>query len=538
MSERFSENEPGVRLTDVLFELQYEDVVALLPNGMEDALKALDRDARNPEGFRRAAADVMDVHALLRNRATRTKLLSVLPEHKLKEVSSRVGVPPEEVAVADYDEDELRALVGFFGEAVQGEEFEQTVETRVKIEPTYGLFPYQRRAVADIEAYLDDPMAVLPSAFLHMPTGSGKTRTAMHAIARHLVSNEPSIVVWLADSRELLLQASEEFGHAWELLGDRQITIVQYWGEVGAIEAIKDGIIVCGLQKLWRLWRRDEQAVHNLAHGVDYVVVDEAHISVADTYSSLISVLRRTPETKLLGLSATPGRTWNDPESDAELAELYDRNKVTISVEDYDSPVSYLIEEGYLAEPEFRMLNIEGEAGASIDGECKDEGGAAGDDSELATDQRTSHLMAVVGEVRRLKERHNRILVFGASVPDAKNIALLLRREEINADVITGRTPRRRRDTIIRRYQRGGEEARVIVNYGVLTTGFDAPTTSAAVIARPTQSLVLYSQMVGRAIRGPKAGGNESAEIVTIVDPSLPGFGSVAEAFTNWEDVW
>lgn len=78
----------------------------------------------------------------------------------------------------------------------------------------------------------------------------------------------------------------------------------------------------------------------------------------------------------------------------------------------------------------------------------------------------------------------------------------------------------------------------VVVNYGVLTTGFDAPATSAAVIARPTRSLVLYSQMVGRATRGTRAGGNEKAEIVTVVDPHLPGFGSVADAFKNWEDVW
>ena len=78
----------------------------------------------------------------------------------------------------------------------------------------------------------------------------------------------------------------------------------------------------------------------------------------------------------------------------------------------------------------------------------------------------------------------------------------------------------------------------VLCNYGVLTTGFDAPRTSAAVIVRPTRSLVLYSQMVGRAIRGPAAGGNEACEIVTIVDTALPGFGDVADAFSNWEDVW
>ena len=70
----------------------------------------------------------------------------------------------------------------------------------------------------------------------------------------------------------------------------------------------------------------------------------------------------------------------------------------------------------------------------------------------------------------------------------------------------------------------------VMVNYGVLTTGFDAPATSAALIARPTRSLVLYSQMVGRATRGTRVGGNAQAEIVTVVDPHLPGFGSVADA--------
>ena len=81
-------------------------------------------------------------------------------------------------------------------------------------------------------------------------------------------------------------------------------------------------------------------------------------------------------------------------------------------------------------------------------------------------------------------------------------------------------------------------EPQLLCNYGVLTTGFDAPRTSAALIARPTKSLVLYSQMVGRVIRGPRVGGNPAAEIVTVLDHNLPGFGSVAQAFTNWEDVW
>ena len=71
-----------------------------------------------------------------------------------------------------------------------------------------------------------------------------------------------------------------------------------------------------------------------------------------------------------------------------------------------------------------------------------------------------------------------------------------------------------------------------------MTTGFDAPRTSGVLIARSTTSLVLYSQMIGRGIRGYKAGGNKECTIITIVDTDIPSFGDIADMFANWEDVW
>ena len=103
---------------------------------------------------------------------------------------------------------------------------------------------------------------------------------------------------------------------------------------------------------------------------------------------------------------------------------------------------------------------------------------------------------------------------------------------------MTGTTDVSNRTRAIQRFRRPDARKRVLINFGVLTTGFDAPAASAALIARPTKSLVLYSQMVGRVIRGPRAGGTERCEIVTVVDTTLPGFGDIAEAFMNWEDVW
>ena len=108
----------------------------------------------------------------------------------------------------------------------------------------------------------------------------------------------------------------------------------------------------------------------------------------------------------------------------------------------------------------------------------------------------------------------------------------------IKAFVVTGETPQGQREYAIRQYKSGASGPIVLCNFGVLTAGFDAPGTSAAIVSRPTKSLVLFSQMVGRATRGVKAGGNKECEIITVTDPNLPGFGDVAEAFVNWEDVW
>ena len=73
----------------------------------------------------------------------------------------------------------------------------------------------------------------------------------------------------------------------------------------------------------------------------------------------------------------------------------------------------------------------------------------------------------------------------------------------VKARLITADTDARSRRRTIREFRTASVTPIILCNYGVLTAGFDAPGTSACVIARPTKSLVLYSQMVGRATRGP-----------------------------------
>lgn len=76
----------------------------------------------------------------------------------------------------------------------------------------------------------------------------------------------------------------------------------------------------------------------------------------------------------------------------------------------------------------------------------------------------------------------------------------------------------------------------IIINYEVLTTGFDSKNIRCVFITRPTKSIVLYSQMLGRGLRGPLMGGNEECLLVD-VDDNLEAFDNET-AFLHFNDYW
>lgn len=435
-----------------------------------------------------------------------------------------------------------RKLFGFFGIYELEEDLvEEDVELDSgTITPRYSLFTHQRKAVEDINAFLyKEPNRVL----LHMPTGAGKTRTAMNIICDYLRANENSLVIWLATTEELCQQAFEEFEKSWSVLGNREVNIYKLWGATSIEDIVSnDGIVIAGLPKLNALISSPKIGVLKFiefATKLDFIIMDEAHQAIAPTYKFIIETIfniHSNKTKKLLGLSATPGRTYNDIDEDAKLAHFFNGNKVTLKIPGFENPVSYLISEGYLANVNYKNINYENE---EFDQEYN---------LEKYTDLPYSILKALGNDEKRniqiilhcesLTKNHKRIIVFAPSVESSNLIAIILRQRGYKAFSLTSGSDSKRRKDIIDDYKVQDDQVKILVNYGILTTGFDAPQTSAAVIARPTMSLVLYSQMVGRAIRGVRAGGNTEAEILTVIDKSLPGFNNIADAFFNWEDVW
>ena len=528
---------PGLTLSQFLDCLSDGDVRRLIDVELLSMLDATFGGSIAGDHLRRAARTTISLDEVLRDEAKRELVLQLLPDGKRAELELRSGRGVHLADRREWTDAEVQRLREFFG-LVEDVTEARSIPSTAIVKPNYGLFGHQRAAVRILRSVLDHDER---RAVLHLPTGVGKTRIAMHVVTDVLRDREPSVIVWLASGKELLEQAVSAFDEAWRHLGTRRLQVGSMWGDSEPdLDRFSDGFLAVGLAKAWAMLSQvDSNWATRLSSRVRLVVFDEAHQSIARTYRRITDDLTLDYRCALLGLTATPGRTWADIDADGELAEFFSGNKVTLEVPG-DNPIDFLIENGYLARPIFRTL-------FSQPGLAIDDGELARISSSLdiparivaALSMSEQYVTAVLGAIEELLDRdHRRVLVFAATVAHARVLTAVLVARGVRSEAVTGLTPTRVRDRAIRAFRSDDEVPMVIVNFGVLTTGFDAPKASAAVIARPTKSLVLYSQMVGRVIRGPKAGGTDSCEIVTVVDPSLPGFGDVAAAFLNWEDVW
>ena len=372
--------------------------------------------------------------------------------------------------------------------------------TATSIRPAYGLYPHQRQVVNDLMCYLEpetnaDIGGDQRKVVAHLPTGAGKTRVAAH-VASCLLNCSPhddrGLIIWLASSAELCEQAAEELAHAWHFLGRWDGAVHRMWGNHETdVRWVSGGFLVASLQKLWSIGQRDRRPLIQLSSIASGVVFDEAHQAVAPTYRSMIAALL-WENPPLLGLTATPGRSSIPGAEDIRLADIFDSNKVTIDARGHSNAIRFLIEGEYLAFPEFHHVTFE----------------TTTPDVTTPTDiDYGPNLLQSIGEDRRrfsqivdlvdqLLRQHRRVMVFCPSVPNALTTHQQLTDRGLLAGVVTSETLSDERATIIESFRSDERTPMALLNYGVLTAGFDAPTTSCVLIARPTTSLVLYSQMV------------------------------------------
>jgi DNA repair protein RadD len=156
--------------------------------------------------------------------------------------------------------------------------------------------------------------------------------------------------------------------------------------------------------------------------------------------------------------------------------------------------IASLIEQGYLARPEYKTYDE-----FDVDGLKVNTTGTDYDEKALENfwnDARLKRLAQIIGSIDS-ECRHN--LIFCSSIRQARDCTAMLRMLGINCDYVTSEHDATTRDELIRKFRSG--EIKHLANVGVLSIGFDFPELDAVTVARPTMSLALYYQQIGRGMR-------------------------------------
>ena len=398
--------------------------------------------------------------------------------------------------------------------------------------PFKNLIDYQTQVYMDSMEKLQIPRSRF---IIQMPTGSGKTRTSMEVISSFLKNaEEGTIVFWLAHSSELCEQAFQCFIEVWQYMSNKPLKAVRCWGShPEPVLYDKSMFIVGGFQKIHSILRKDESAFEQISNRIGLIVIDEAHKAVAPTYKHAIMKLKSN-NTNVIGLTATPGRV--EIEETVEMSEFFFESKVNIRTQTGTSEIDMLKSRKVLARIDYipiispLELELTSSQKRSLENTFDFPKGFLKTvaSSNIRNIEIMKKLLLSCTEGRK-------ILFFSCSVKHSKFIMSLLIYFGIKAAHVDGSTSKERREQVIEDFKHG--EVQVLCNYGVLTTGFDAPNTDEVFISRPTNSVVLYSQMIGRGLRGTTIGGTEKCRISDVKD-NIVGFGDQVRVYHWFEDFW
>ena len=391
------------------------------------------------------------------------------------------------------------------------------------------LYQHQATAIQKLDIINRSPFKGL----LVLPTGGGKTLTAVQWLLKNF-TNKYKKVLWIAHRHELLNQAFNTIvdNSYAALLSDRtnfSYRIISGSNEHDIpvnIQATDDIIIASkdslntGMDYLLNKWANNLDEV--------LLVVDEAHHATAKTYRKVIHALEESkPKTfKMLGLTATPFRTAID--EGGLLKQIFPDDII------FKEDLRSLITIGILADPIFEELPTKLEiyndllprhikAIQAFDNIPEDIA------IRIATSCERNN--QIVDQYFNNIEKYKQLVVFAINKVHAIALnglfnekgearGINFKSQLVLADItdaatgvkISGKT----NALAIQEFRNG--QTNVLVNVNILTEGVDLPNLQTVFLTRPTTSTIFMTQMIGRALRGEKAGGTKEAFIVSFID--------------------
>ncbi len=316
---------------------------------------------------------------------------------------------------------------------------------------------YQTAAINKLRSALGRNKRVM----LYSPTGSGKTEIAMEVI--RCAKEKGSKVAFVCNRVGLVSQGSRRFNQSHLYHGILQSDNTKY---------VNSDVMICSIQTI---------ASRGFPENIKLIVIDEAHGCTSEQYRKLIEKCKDIP---VIGLSATPfqkglGRDYG-------FGPLFGEMVIATTIKE-------LIDTGYLVDCDIYAPSEPDLRGVKIN--------RFGDYDEIQLGVAVDKPKLVGDIIEHWQKLANGMqsVVFATNIAHSKHIVEEFIAAGITAEHIDCYTTDEDRIEILKRHQDG--ITTVVSNVNVLAEGWDSPITSCMILARPTRSLKVYIQMVGRALR-------------------------------------
>lgn len=323
-----------------------------------------------------------------------------------------------------------------------------------------------------------------PSPFiLQAATGAGKS-----VVIADIAKRVGGKVLVLQPSRELTLQNYEKM-----MSYEPDFPVGIYSAGIGRKDIGK--VTYATIQSVYRK--------PDLFADVEIVIIDECHqVNPKNLTGMYAGFLNAIGCKRVCGLTATPYRLqqrfYLEDGQKYYTAQLSMVNRIHpffFKSIVYKIETDELIERGFLSPILYRDVRVDGleqlkinSTGQDFDQESLEE--------FWKNDERLEKLASVI---QKIDEYCQRNLIFCSSLLQTRRVQAMLSEMGIRAEVVSGETPDKERERLVEEFKQG--TFKHMLNVGVFTTGFDVPVLDCVTLARPTMSLALYYQMVGRGVR-------------------------------------
>lgn len=375
------------------------------------------------------------------------------------------------------------------------------------------LFLHQKEALAALnEAYSNKN--IKSSGLLVIPTGGGKTFTAISWL-KQMAQAYACKIMWLAQSFELLNQASLTFD---ELLPELKKIVVSSNTEHRRISDIQDthDIVAITTQTAMAAMKKGgnrlESYLSNNRENLFIVVLDEAHHAPAHGCRTMLTYLKeQLPNIWLLGLTATP--TYTDRNRRGWLWKIFDDGIIYEVEKGLLQREKILAKENILSKKTPSRIEISDEDFARLTRYHTDI--PENIIEELASNQERNDF--IINEYLSKIDFYGKVIIFLDRWYQCLYFREKLMEHQISADAVFYQNDGEENKKIIDRFRRG--QIKVLLNVRMMTEGADVPDVKSVFITRETTSHILLHQMIGRALRGERAGGKKDvANIVLFGD--------------------